>query len=428
MISVVWGVLFSLAPATELFRTGPHGSLQPRLRSTLTPVRYRTRATLVVVQIALSVVLLIGAGLLVRAFVEVQRVDIGFRSDRHLTFRVALPDSRYGSTEAVLAAATELRRRLAALPGVTGAGAISHLPYDDLPNWGLTFALEGAPRGDSGVAKADTRSISTGLLETLGVRLVEGRFFTDDEKTPVVIVDDMLARRLWPGRSALGQHFLLGQASPDRRVSVVGVVRHLRLRSLVEDLTPQIYIPYRIWQRSPMAYVVRTDRDPSALAADVRAAVAAFDPRLPIYDVRAMGTYVEAARATRRFTMLLAAAFAASALALTCIGVYGVLAYAVAVRRHEFGVRRALGADTVQVMREVLREGLTFAVAGSAAGLAGAAIAARLLQSQLYAVHPRDPITYGASLALLLCGAALACWIPAYRATAISPMDALRTE
>jgi predicted permease len=427
-ISVVWGVLFSLAPATELFRTGPHGSLQPRLRSTLTPVRYRTRATLVVVQIALSVVLLIGAGLLVRAFVEVQRVDIGFRTDRHLTFRVALPDSRYGSTEAVLAAATELRRRLAALPRVTGAGAISHLPYDDLPNWGLTFALEGAPRGDSGVAKADTRSISTGLLETLGVRLVEGRFFTDDEKTPVVIVDDMLARRLWPGRSALGQHFLLGQASPDRRVSVVGVVRHLRLRSLVEDLTPQIYIPYRIWQRSPMAYVVRTDRDPSALAGDVRAAVAAFDPRLPIYDVRAMGTYIDAARAIRRFTMLLAAAFAACALALTCIGVYGVLAYAVAVRRHEFGVRRALGADTVQVVREILREGLTFAVAGSIAGLAGAAIAARLLQSQLYAVHPRDPITYGASMALLLCGAALACSIPAYRATAISPMDALRTE
>ena len=211
-------------------------------------------------------------------------------------------------------------------------------------------------------------------------------------------------------------------------MSVVGVVRHLRLRSLVEDLTPQIFIPYRIWQRNPMAYVVRTDRDPTALAADVRAAVAALDPRLPIYDVRAMETYVESARSTRRFTMLLAAAFAACALVLTCIGVYGVLAYAVAVRRHEFGVRRALGADTVQVMREVLREGLTFAVVGSVAGLAGAAIAARLLQSQLYAVHPRDPITYGVSLALILCGAALACWIPARRATAISPMDALRTE
>ena len=183
-ISVLWGVLFSLAPAAELFRAGARGSLQPRLRSAMTPVRYRTRATLVVVQIALSVVLLVGAGLLARAFVEVQRVDIGFRADRHLTFRVALPESRYGSTEAMVTASAELRRRLAALPGVTGAGAISHLPYDDLPNWGLTFSLEGAPPGDAGAAKADTRSISTGLLEALGVELVEGRFFTDRREEP----------------------------------------------------------------------------------------------------------------------------------------------------------------------------------------------------------------------------------------------------
>ena len=144
---------------------------------------------------------------------------------------------------------------------MTGAGAISHLPYDDLPNWGLMYALESAPRGQRR-SKADARAISTGLLETLGVTLVEGRFFTDDEsRTLAVIVDEMLARRLWPGRSAVGQQFLLGQAAPDRRVSVVGVVRHLRLRSLVEDLTPQIFVPYRLWQRSPMAYVVGTDRD-----------------------------------------------------------------------------------------------------------------------------------------------------------------------
>ena len=181
-ISVVWGLLFSLAPRDRAVQDRRRTArFSPVCGRPLTPVRYRTRATLVVVQIALSVVLLVGAGLLVRAFVEVQRVDPGFRADRHLTFRVALPDGRYGSTEAVLAAAGELRRRLAALPGVTGAGAISHLPYDDLPNWGLTFALEGAPRGDSGVAKADTRAISTGLFETLGVQLVEGRFFTDDE-------------------------------------------------------------------------------------------------------------------------------------------------------------------------------------------------------------------------------------------------------
>jgi putative ABC transport system permease protein len=453
-ISAGWGLLFSLAPAIDLllpvrlWRFGEPGNSLDRHATGSLPRRshldrypsgrgYRIRSTLVIVQIALSVVLLVGAGLLVRAFVEVQRVDTGFRADRHLTFRVALPDSRYRDTAAVIVAARELQRRLAALPGVTGVGAISHLPYDDLPNWGLTYALAGPP-SKGGAPKADARAISTGLLEVLGVQLLEGRLFDDHEspKNPVVIVDDMLARRLWPGRSAVGQQFLLGQASPDRRVSVIGVVRHLRLRSLVEDLTPQVFLPYRLWQRSPMAYVVRTDisststtaGEPSAVAADVRAAVAAFDRRLPIFDVHPLETYVEAARSIRRFTMLLAVVFAASALALTCIGVYGVLAYSVAIRRHEFGVRRALGADTAQVMREVWREGLAFTAAGCTGGLAGAVIGARLLQSQLYGVHPHDPITYGVSLALILGSAALACSIPAYRATAVSPMDALRTE
>jgi predicted permease len=430
-LSLAWGLLFSLAPIVQLWRTDVSGTLAGGgSRLLAAPVRYRTRRTLVVLQIALSVVLLVGAALLVRTFVKVQGVDPGFRSDRHLTFRVALPGRRYGTAEALAEGMGELQRRIAALPGVTGVGAISHVPYDDLPNWGLTYALAGAST-TGGAPFANARAISPGLFETLGVPLVEGRFFTDDDRrsnNPVVIVDDALADRLWPGRSAIGQQFLLGQGEPTRRVSVIGVVRHLKLRSLIDDLIPQIYLPYRLWQRSPMAYVVRTDVNPSALAPDVRRAVAAFDPQLPIFDVRPFDTYVESARSIRRFTMWLAAAFALSALILTCIGVYGVLAYAVTSRRHEFGIRRALGADTRQLVRQVLQEGLRFAAAGTVGGVAGAAVAARLLQSQLYAVHPRDPVSYGAAVALLLSGAILACWIPAHRAAAISPMDALRTE
>lgn len=350
------------------------------------------------------------------------RVDAGFSADRHLTFRLLIPDRHDFETFT-----STLHERLSAIPGVTAVGTISHLPYDDLPNWALPYSLVAPIRADA--PWADARAVSPGVLEALGVRLIEGRFFTDADRhpeRPVALVDEMLARELWPGRSAVGQQLYTRVGS--EKVTVVGVIRHLRLRSLVDDLLPQIFVPWRIAQRNPTAYVLRSGRDLSSLAADARAAVAAVDPRLAVYDVRPLQDYVEAARATRRFTMLLAAAFAASALLLACVGVYGVLAYGVAHRRHEFGVRRALGAGAAQLVREVLREGTRFAVAGLALGLAGAATAARTLQSQLYGVNPADPVAYGAALALMLVGAALACALPAYRATQVSPMDALRAE
>jgi putative ABC transport system permease protein len=420
-LSLAWGVLLSFAPAAALFTSRAPSALARR------PLRYHTRATLIVTQIAMSVVLLVCAGLLVRAFIRVQQVDPGFHADGRVVFRVALSESRYTTPEALVAASNDVRRRLAAIPGVTAVGAISHLPYDDLPNWYLTYAGIGS-RTAGVVARADARAMSPGLFETLDVQLVDGRTFhrVDDVRRPVAIVDEMLAGRLWPGRSAVGQEFLAGQGEPDLRVTVVGVVRHLRLRSLVDDLTPQIFVPYEQIQRSPMTYVVKTPREPLALAGDIRAAIASFDPDLPISNVRPLHDYVEGARSVRRFTMLLAVSFAACAVALTGVGVFGMLGYAVATRRREFGVRRALGADNLQVLREVLREGLSFAGAGCAAGLAAAAVASRFLEGQLYAVDPSDPVTYAASLAVVLAGAGLACWIPASRATAISPMEAVR--
>ena len=435
-ISAIWGALLSLAPALELFRGGDASRRRLTVgalsvfgaRSSAAPVRYRARATLVAMQIALSVVLLIGAGLLVRAFIEVHRVDPGFRAESRLTFRVAFPESRYRE-DRLQSAADELQRHLSVVPGVTGVGAISHLPFDDLPNWGLTYGRD--PLSDAGgAAKADARAISAGLFETIGVRLIEGRFFNASENpaNPVVIVDEKLASQMWPGQSALGRQFLVGQAFPERRVTVVGVVAHLRLRSLVEDLTPQIFIPFRVWQRNPLAFVVRTGGDPAAVTTAISAAVARFDPQLPIYDVREMSTYLDDARAVRRFTMVVTAVFALSAVVLTCIGVYGVLAYAVASRRHEFGVRRALGASRGRVIRQILGEGLGFAVIGCAAGLMCALLTARLIQTQLYAIEPRDPVTYGVALAIVLTGATLACLVPACRAIAVSPMDALRSD
>jgi putative ABC transport system permease protein len=414
-ISLSWGLLFSLAPATELFK------------KTVGRVRARARAMLVVTQIGSSLVLLIGAGLLARTFVEIQRVDPGFDASGRVTLRIALPEGRYPNPRAVVAAQRHLKSALAAIPGVTRVGAISHLPYDELPNWYLTYGLE-ASSNDNGVAKADARVISTGLLETLAVPLLDGRDFAEDETRGVlpVIVDEMLARHLWPGRRAVGQRFAAGQASPEFEVTVIGVVRHLRIRSLVEDLTPQIFLPSSAWQRSPMAYVLHTDRDVASIAADVRAAVAAFDPRLPVFDVRPLDDYLESARSIRRFTMVLAATFAAAALLLTCIGIYGVLAYAVAHRRHEIGVRRALGATAGRVIWDVMREGLACAAVGSAAGLAISAAGSSWLRNQLYAVDPRDPVTYVTAVALVAAAAAIAGLVPAYRASSISPMDAIR--
>jgi predicted permease len=426
-VSVVWGILFSLAPLSELFKVSAGWSLQPGWRYA-SRVRYRARAALVVVQIALSVVLLVSAGLLVRAFVEVLGVDPGFRTDGQVTFRLSIPGYRYQTRDAFSAFARAVDDKLAAIPGVTGAGAISHIPYDDLPNWGGAFARLTPLPPDS--PSADLRAMSAGTFDVLGARLIEGRLFTDADgygDGRVAIVDEKLAKQLWPGRSAIGQQFAM-QGIPRLMTTVVGVVRHLRLRSLVDDLTPQVYVPWPSSQRNPMAYIVRTDRPAADVAPDLRAAVGAVDPRVPIYDIRPMNDYVEGARSTRQFTMLLAAAFAGAALVLTCVGVYGVLAFAVTRRRHEFGVRRALGADAARVLRDVLGEGLVFTAAGSLGGLAGAAIAGKLLHSQLYLVHPRDPLSFAAAFALIVGGSLIACSIPAWRASTISPMDALRND
>jgi putative ABC transport system permease protein len=316
---------------------------------------------------------------------------------------------------------------------VTAAAAISHLPFDDLPNWGGGVVAETAVDRTAGPT-IDYRAVTPGLFETIGVRAIEGRVFTeadDDAKPLTVVVDDRVARRMFPGRSAVDQHVRLDPGSsgtPNQLATIIGVVPHLRVRTLVEDTSEQVFFPEARILRNPMAYVVRTTRDPAALAADVRQAVAALDPKLPTYDLRPLDTYLDNARAARRFTMQLAGAFAVVALVLACLGVYGVIAYAVARRRHEFGVRLALGAEPGRVVGEVMREGLSLAALGIAGGVAAALVSSRWLATELYGVQPHDPASYALTMLVLACAAAIACWIPARRATAVSPMDALRTD
>jgi predicted permease len=432
-LSLVWGLLLSLAPLAEARRTDLVSTLQTGQRHTGQRLHYRRRAALVVLQLALSVVLLVGAALLVRTFVRLQRVDPGFSADNILTFRLALTGPRFRSLDALNAFAQEFRSRLSQLPGVTGVGAVSHLPYDDLPNWGTPYIREGdsvlEPAGH-----ADTRAISAGFFEAVHARLVDGRYFSesdDPSSLPVAIVDERFAARLWPGESAVGKRFIgdpqtSGKAST--LITVVGVVRHLRHRRPTDELREQIYFPVRQAPRNPMAYVVRSQSDAAQLTSLVRETLRSLDAGLPIYDVRPLSAYVVSARAARRFTTVLGAAFAVCALLLATLGVYGVTAYAVTLRRREFGIRLALGARRRQVLGVVIREGLGLAAWGLIVGLGGAAVAALLLRSQLFEVTPGDALSYGVAIPALALAAALAAWIPARRAATVNPLESLRLD
>jgi predicted lysophospholipase L1 biosynthesis ABC-type transport system permease subunit len=247
----------------------------------------------------------------------------------------------------------------------------------------------------------------------------------------VAIVDTQLATRLWPGESPIGKRLKADPGttgSPNVTVTIVGVVRHLRHREMTRDLREQMYFPAEQSLRNPMAYAIRASADPGQLIPAVRRLLQELDPVLPIYDVRPLASYTSDAKAMRAFTLALAAVFAAAALFLSCLGAYGVTAYAVTQRRREFGLRLALGATARQVIALVLREGGRVAVIGAIAGTAGALTMAHLIRAQLYSVTPRDPATYLTGVALVLIAMIVACWIPAYRASRVSPIESLRAE
>ena len=429
---LAWIVALAAAPIAETLRIGTARTLQHDGRR-VGGGRQRLRAALTVAQVALSVVLVVGALLLVRTVQRIQEVDPGFDASGVLSFRVALPGSRYPNQDAFNAFSRRLQEALAALPGATAASAVSHAPYDHVPNWGGPYlATEGADA--STAPQADYRAVAPGLMELLGVTLVEGRAFTetdDHHGAPVTIVDERLARRTWPGKSALGRRLAVDPAvsgTPSTWTTVVGVVRHVRHRSPVEDVRDQVYFPERQVPRNPAVYLIETHGDPNALAGPVRDAVRALDPALPIYDLRPLDAYVAEARALRRFTAVLAVVFAVAALTLACVGIYGVVAYSVTERHREFGVRLALGARAAQVLALVMREGVTLAAGGVALGLVAAAAGAAWLRSQLYGVTPWDPVSLAATLPILLVAALVACAVPALRAVRTDPAEALRGD
>jgi putative ABC transport system permease protein len=428
------GLLFGLAPAlhvskadlNDVLKEGGRGSSEGHGRN-------RVRALLVVSEIALSVLLLIGAGLLIKSFVLLRDVNPGFDAENVLTMRMALFDSRYyRDLQLQPAFFRELTSRVSALPGVEAAGATVSLPLGG-SNYGVSraFVREGRPLATEETIDSDYFVVTPGYLETMRISVKTGRSFTDHdtaESPPVVVVNENLARRIFAGEDPIGKRITMWPSEKFAR-EIVGVVGVVKSRELAEETGYQTYVPYAQdagW--GSLSLAVRTKGEPEALMAAVRSAILSIDKNQPAYDIKTMDDVFSASVANTRLVVLLFGVFSIFALVLASIGIYGVIAYSVAQRRHEIGIRLALGAQTRDVRRMILTQGMILALIGAGLGLAGAFAATRVMRGLLYGVSATDPLIFiGVSL-LLTIVALLACYIPARRATKVDPMIALRYE
>ncbi|HXM45259.1 MAG TPA: FtsX-like permease family protein [Bryobacteraceae bacterium] len=390
----------------------------------------RIRRALVVAEVALSLVLLAGAGLMIRSLRSVMQVTPGFRSDHLLTMHIDLRSDRYTKPEQGGVFVNSLLERVANLPGALSAAVMNDLPMESI---GMSsFRVEGQPAPAPGQGPvADYRDVSDRYIATMGMRIVAGRGFTRAEaekpNPAEVIVNESLARRLWPKQDPLGKAIRSSaDTGPDawRRV-VIGVVADSRQLGLDSPPRPEMFFPSRS-QFPNLALIVRTAGDPLRMASAVTAQVWAIDKDQPVHDVQAMDHVVDDSISQRRFNMLLLAIFAATALVMAAVGIYGVLAYAVSRRTQEIGIRMALGAQTRDVFRLIGREGLVLVVMGIGIGLAGALLLMRLMSSLPFGVGPTDAATFTAVPAILAAVALLACYVPARRAARVDPTVALR--
>ena len=428
-VTVFAGLLFGIAPALHASREDLGAALTLRA-SSAGDGRHALRQTFVALQVALSVVLLVGAGLLTRSLFALQRVEPGYATDHLLTAEFRLPAVKYDTPERVSQFMTSALAAVRAVHGVQSAGFIRSMPLSG--NWGsVQYATE--TQGDLTTATAPVaqqNTISDGLLATMGMRLVAGRDFDVGDRAgapPVALVNEELARRAWPGQQAVGRRLRL-IVPPDTMVTVVGVVADVKQLTLGEPATPQIYQPMLQTPGIFNTVAARTAGDPDALAASVRAAIWSVDPDQPVWKLRSMESLASRDLAGPRFTMLLTLSFGLVALLLAAIGVYGVMAYTVAQRTREVGIRMALGARGAEVVRFVLRGGLAIVTIAMGLGLAAAFGLAPLLRRQLFGIPPADPVTFLAVPVVLAAVALLACYLPARRAARVDPVVALRTE
>lgn len=438
LLAVVTTLVIGVVPAIRAER----GDVITTLRegsphATTGAARHRLRGLLVVTEVTLAVVLVVGAALMGRTLGALGRIPLGFAPDQVLTLRLSLPTARYATPERVTDAYRRVIDDIRGLPGVSAAGLVRALPLaTTIGDWGVDVEGYEEPPGRN--AKGDWQIVSDGAFEAMGVRVLDGRAFTAADTAaaqPVLVVNETMARAYWPNGRAIGGRVRIG-SMPDRPWAVVvGIVADERHNGVTTAPKEKFYAPYGQWATLTAGNVVRsaflvlrTTGDPRALAGPVRESVRRLDPNLPVASVRTMREVVASALATPRLTGVLLGMFAATALVLAVVGLYGVLSFVVARRTHEIGIRLAIGADRGQVLRMVLRQGLALALAGVVCGVTLAAAGTRYMASLLYEVTPLDAVTFATVPLVLLAVAAMASLVPALRAIRVSPTVALRIE
>jgi putative ABC transport system permease protein len=432
VIALLTGVIFGLAPAFEATRLNLSESLKEGGKSLGGGMRaQRLRSALVILEVALALVLLVGAGLLIRSFARLQGVDPGFNAQNMLTMRMSLPGRKYDNDQKRISFFRQAVAQMQALPGVESVGAVNFLPFS-APHAGTGVEIEGRPKLPPG------QGLNTGVIvsdlnyfRTMQIPLKRGRLFTDQEATEmrhVVVINEAFAREHFPNEDPLGKRVTIDMKDDNQPCEIIGVVGDSKHMNLDAEVEPMSYWPHPELAYSGMTIVIRTRGDAASVTSAARGVIRTLDPEQPVADVRTMEDLIGTSVARARFNTLLLAIFATVALLLAGVGIYGVMAYSVAQRTREIGVRMALGARATDVLRLVVIRGMALALAGVALGVAASFALTRLMETLLFNVSATDPLTFAGIPLLLAFVALLACLIPARRAAKVDPMVALRYE
>ena len=433
-LSVLTGLIFGLVPAFHSSRSVLVDSLKEGGRGTGESARRNpVRSVLVVAELSIAVVLLICAGLLIQSLWRLQNVRSGLQPQNVLTFNLGLPEIKYNFAKQSQFF-IDLKKRLETAPGVQSASSIFPLPLSG-DRYSISFQIEGREVPEKDEPSADFFTTGVDYFRTMGIPIIKGRDFNDNDRhgsVPVIIITETFARLYFPNEDPIGRRIHPGVSSVDGEEStmreIVGVVGDVRNRSLNAEARPAYYVPQTQIPFSQMVMVVKTDHDPHSLVSMATKDVGAMDPDLPLFDVKTMEEYLSASVAAPRFNTTLLSIFAGVALVLTMVGLYGVMSYSVAQRTNEIGIRMALGAQGRDVLMMIVKQGSKLILFGLAIGLAAAYAVTRLLASLLFGVTAKDPFTFAAVATLLAMVALLACYLPAWRATKVDPMEALRCE